>query len=137
MQVSETSLPGVRILTPKRFRDHRGFFAETYSRRTLAAAGIATEFVQDNLSVSTAAGTVRGLHFQIPPFAQAKLVYAAKGSLYDVVVDIRHGSPTYGRHVGVTLSAAEGNQIYVPAGFAHGLCTLEPDTQVVYKVSAF
>jgi dTDP-4-dehydrorhamnose 3,5-epimerase len=137
MQVSETSLPGVKILTPKRFGDHRGFFAETYSRRTLAAAGIDTEFVQDNVSVSTAAGTVRGLHFQVPPFAQAKLVYPAQGSIYDVVVDIRRGAPTFGRHVGVTLSATEGNQIYVPEGFAHGLCTLEPGTQVVYKVSAF
>jgi dTDP-4-dehydrorhamnose 3,5-epimerase len=137
MHVSETSLPGVKILTPRRFRDHRGFFAETYSRRTLAAAGITTEFVQDNLSVSTVAGTVRGLHFQKPPFAQVKIVYAAQGSIFDVVVDVRRGAPTYGRHVGVTLSAAEGNQIYVPEGFAHGLCTLEPDTQVVYKVSSF
>jgi dTDP-4-dehydrorhamnose 3,5-epimerase len=137
MHVSDTSLPGVKILTPRRFRDHRGFFAETYSRRTLAAAGISTEFVQDNVSVSTAAGTVRGLHFQTPPFAQVKIVYAAQGSIFDVVVDVRRGAPTYGRHVGVTLSAAEGNQIYVPEGFAHGLCTLEPDTQVVYKVSSF
>lgn len=137
MQVSDTRLPGVKILTPRRFRDHRGFFSETYSRRTLAAVGITTEFVQDNVSVSTHAGTVRGLHFQTPPFAQAKLVYPARGSIFDVVVDVRRGAPTYGQHVGVTLSAEEGNQIYVPEGFAHGLCTLEPDTQVVYKVSQF
>jgi dTDP-4-dehydrorhamnose 3,5-epimerase len=136
MQVGETSLPGVLVLTPARHADHRGVFTELYSRAALAAAGIAAEFVQDNMSISTAAGTVRGLHFQRPPCAQAKLVYVLRGSILDVVVDLRHGVASYGRHLAVTLSAAAGNQVFVPVGFAHGLCTLEPDTQVIYKVSS-
>ncbi|MBX6320734.1 MAG: dTDP-4-dehydrorhamnose 3,5-epimerase [Rhodospirillaceae bacterium] len=136
MRVSETSLPGVKLLAPVQHRDHRGIFCEVYNRRTLAAAGIVTEFVQDNMSHSAAAGTIRGFHFQIPPFAQAKLVYVARGSVFDVVVDLRRGSPTYGRHFAAVLSAAGWEQIFVPVGVAHAVCTLEPDTLVVYKVSA-
>jgi dTDP-4-dehydrorhamnose 3,5-epimerase len=137
MDVSETSLPGVAVLWPTRHQDPRGVFAEVYSRRSFATSGIALEFVQDNISLSPSRGTIRGLHFQIPPHAQAKLVYVTHGSAFDVVVDIRRGSPTYGRHFSTTLSAAAWNQIFVPAGFAHGLCTLEADTQVVYKVTDF
>ncbi len=136
MQISDTILPGVKLLAPAQHRDHRGVFCEVYNRHTLAAAGIATEFVQDNMSVSAAAGTIRGFHFQIPPCAQAKLVYVARGSVLDVVVDLRRGSPTYGRHFATVLSAADWNQIFVPVGVAHAVCTLEPETQVVYKVSA-
>jgi dTDP-4-dehydrorhamnose 3,5-epimerase len=137
MQISDTTLPGVKLLAPKQHHDHRGYFSEVYSRRTLSAAGIPDEFVQDNMSFSLAPGTIRGLHFQIPPAAQGKLVYVTRGSVFDCVVDVRRGSPTYGRHFTTTLSAAAWNQIFVPAGFAHGLCTLEPETQVVYKVTAF
>ena len=126
------SIPHVRLLQPRRFGDDRGWFAETWSRRTLDA-----EFCQDNMSMSVHVGTVRGLHFQSPPNAQAKLVSVVAGRIVDVAVDIRKGSPTYGHHVAVELSAAEGNQLFVPRGFAHGFCTLEPDTIVMYKVDGF
>ena len=131
------AIPEVRLIVPDRFRDERGFFSETYSRRALAEAGIADEFVQDNHSLSVPAGTVRGLHYQLPPFAQAKLVRVMRGAILDVAVDLRRGSPTFGRHVAATLSAAAWNQLFVPVGFAHGFCTLEPDTEVVYKVTAY
>ena len=135
--ITATSLPEVRLVLPDRFGDDRGFFSETYSRRAFAAAGIADEFVQDNHSVSLQKGVVRGLHFQVPPHAQAKLVRVTRGSIFDVAVDIRLGSPTYGRHVGAVLSAAKWQQIWIPEGFAHGFCTLEPDTEVLYKVTDY
>lgn len=137
LDVRTTDLEGVLVITPPRFGDHRGFFSETWSRRAFAEAGIAIDFVQDNHSRSADAGTVRGLHFQAPPMAQAKLVRVAAGRILDVAVDIRRGSPTYGRHVAVELSAEDGRQLLVPAGFAHGFATLEPETHVLYKVDAF
>jgi dTDP-4-dehydrorhamnose 3,5-epimerase len=139
MAVSTTplSLPEVRLVVPDRFGDDRGFFSETYSRRALAAAGIVDEFVQDNHSLSARPGTVRGLHYQAPPFAQAKLVRVTRGAVFDVAVDLRRGSPTFGRHASCTLSAEAWNQVFVPEGFAHGFCTLEPGTEVVYKVTAY
>ena len=130
------ALPEVRLIVPDRFLDERGFFSETYSRRALAEAGIADEFVQDNHSLSVPAGTLRGLHYQLPPFAQAKLVRVTRGAVLDVAVDLRRGSPTFGRHVAAMLSASAWNQLFVPVGFAHGFCTLEPDTEIVYKVTA-
>lgn len=137
MQVEQLRIPDVKVLTPKKHGDHRGFFSEIYNRRALAEAGIEIEFVQDNHSRSAAKGTVRGLHFQIPPFAQDKLVRVVRGAVFDVAVDLRRGSPTYGRHASVTLSAESWNQVLVPAGFAHGFQTLAPDTEVIYKVSGY
>jgi dTDP-4-dehydrorhamnose 3,5-epimerase len=135
--VVDPAMPEVKIVKPRRFEDERGFFVETYTKRALAAEGIFEEFVQDNHSRSNPAGTVRGLHFQLPPFAQAKMVRCSAGRIFDAAVDIRRGSPTYGRHVAVELSAANGWQLLVPIGFAHGLVTLEPATEVQYKVSAY
>ncbi len=137
MLIQPTEISGLAILIPKRFQDPRGFFVETYSRQRLAEQGFAYDFVQDNLSLSTKAGTVRGLHFQRPPAAQAKLVSVLQGAIFDVAVDLRQGSPWYGRHVAVRLSAEEGNQLVIPGGFAHGFCTLQPDTVVAYKVDAY
>ncbi len=134
--IIDPALPDVKIIKPRRFEDARGFFVETYSRRALAAEGITGEFVQDNHSRSNSAGTVRGLHFQIPPFAQTKLVRCPAGRIFDVAVDIRRGSPSYGRHVAVELSAENGWQLLIPAGFAHGFATLEPGTELQYKVTA-
>ena len=136
LDVIPLSLSGVRLIRAKRYPDPRGYFAETYVRRDFAAAGIGQEFVQDNQSGSSARGTVRGLHFQIPPFAQAKLVRVLRGRILDVVVDLRRASPSYGRHLAVELGADTGDQLYVPAGFAHGFCTLVADTEVLYKVDA-
>ncbi len=132
MQIKDLGIPGVKVLIPKKHGDHRGFFSEVYNKRTLAAAGIDIDFVQDNHSLSAEKGTVRGLHFQVPPFAQDKLVRVVHGSVFDVAVDLRRGSPTYGKHVSVVLSAEEWNQILVPIGFAHGFMTLEPNTEVIY-----
>lgn len=137
MQIEQTSLPGVVILTPARFGDARGFFSETWNRRRLAEAGIDIDFVQDNHSVSAKAGTLRGLHFQSPPHAQAKLVRCGRGALYDVAVDIRRGSATYGQWVGVELSAENGRQLLIPAGFLHGFVTRADDTEIVYKCSDY
>ena len=137
MEVVETAIPEVKIVKPKKHGDHRGFFSETYNRRALAAAGIDIDFVQDNHSLSADTGTVRGLHFQVPPFAQDKLVRVVHGSILDVAVDIRRGSPTFGRHASAVVSAAEWNQILVPIGFAHGFVTLEPNTEVLYKTTDF
>jgi dTDP-4-dehydrorhamnose 3,5-epimerase len=131
-----TALPGVIEIRPERFGDARGYFCETYNEAAFAKAGLPTGWFQDNQSLSRAAGTLRGLHFQTPPCAQAKLVRAVRGRIYDVAVDIRRGSPNFGQWVGVELTAAAGNQLYIPEGFAHGLLTLEPDTEVAYKVSA-
>lgn len=137
MRVEALNIPAVKMLAPDKHGDDRGFFSETYNKKALAASGLRLEFVQDNHSFSAAKGTVRGLHFQTPPFAQDKLVRVTRGAIFDVAVDLRRGSPTYGRHVSATLSAAAWNQILVPIGFAHGLMTLEPDTEVIYKVSDY
>ncbi len=137
MEVTSLAIPAVKILRPRKFGDHRGFFSETYNRRALAAAGIELDFVQDNHSFSAQSGTLRGLHFQTGPFAQDKLVRVVRGSILDVAVDLRHGSPTFGQHVRAVISAADWNQILVPVGFAHGVLTLEPDTELIYKVTNY
>nr|WP_255616464.1 dTDP-4-dehydrorhamnose 3,5-epimerase [Microvirga puerhi] len=129
-------MPDVLIVRTKAFQDSRGFFTETYNQAAFAKAGITEAFVQDNVSLSTQVGTVRGLHFQLPPFAQAKLVRVVRGRILDIAVDLRRASPTFGQHVAVELSETNRQQIFVPAGFAHGFCTLEPNTEVQYKVSA-
>jgi dTDP-4-dehydrorhamnose 3,5-epimerase len=135
MELFNTCFPEVRVVRPSRAADSRGFFSEVYSHRAFARIGIDTVFVQDNHSLSVQRAVVRGLHFQIPPVAQAKLVRVVRGAIFDAVVDIRHGSPTFGRAASVTLSAELWNQLFVPEGFAHGFCTLEPGTEVLYKVS--
>lgn len=137
MKVTALSIPDVKILEPERFADQRGFFSETYNRRTWARCGIELEFVQDSHSLSRSEGTVRGLHYQSPPFTQYKLVRAARGSILDVAVDLRRGSPTYGKHVAAVISAKAWNQVLVPIGFAHGFCTLEPDTEIIYKTTNY
>ena len=137
MQIETTPLPGLLILTPRRFGDTRGFFSESWNRRTLAQHGIELDFVQDNHSLSHAAGTLRGLHFQAPPHAQDKLVRCGRGRLFDVAVDIRRGSPTYGRWFGTELSAENGRQLLIPKGFLHGLITREPDTEILYKCTDY
>ena len=136
MQITALAIPEVKLLTPIKFGDDRGFFSETWSRRVFAAHGLVAEFVQDNHSLSRTKGVVRGLHFQTPPHAQDKLVRVSRGSILDVAVDIRSGSPTFGQHVTAELSARNWSQLWVPKGFAHGFVTLEPDTEVVYKVTA-
>ena len=137
MQVVDTPIPAVKVLVPKKFGDHRGFFSETYSRKAFEALGIRSDFVQDNHSLSAEAGVVRGLHYQLPPAAQDKLLRVVRGAILDVAVDIRRSSPTFGRYVAEVLSAENWRQIYIPAGFAHGFRTLEPNTEVIYKVTAF
>ena len=136
-EIFRTALPDVIRILPSRFGDHRGFFSETYSQLAYANLGIEAVFVQDNHSLSAAVGTVRGLHFQVPPHAQAKLVRCGRGAIYDVAFDIRRGSPTYGRWAGFTLSAENGAQLYIPVGFAHGFATLEPDSEIIYKCSDY
>ena len=135
MQIQDSGLPGVKIITPARFGDERGFFSESYNRATLRDHGIETEFVQDNHSVSATVNTVRGLHYQSPPHAQAKLVRCGRGRLFDVAVDIRRDSPNFGHWVGVELSAENGRQLLVPVGFLHGFVTREADTEIIYKCS--
>ncbi len=130
-------LDGVLEIVPAKHGDDRGFFSETWNRRAFAMAGIELEFVQDNHSRSPASGTLRGLHYQSPPHAQAKLVRVVSGAIFDVAVDIRQGSPTFGRWTGIEISEDLWNQFLVPVGFAHGFVTLRPDTEVVYKVDAF
>lgn len=136
LEVRRLDLDGLLEIRPKRFADDRGFFSETWNAASFREAGVALDFVQDNHSLSKARGTLRGLHFQAPPSAQAKLVRVTRGAAYDVAVDLRAGSPTYRQWTGVTLSAAEWNQLLIPIGFAHGFVTLEPDTEVQYKASA-
>lgn len=133
MQIEDTALAGVKILTPQRFGDHRGFFSESWNKGRMEDAGLHYDFVQDNHSLSAKVGTVRGLHFQSPPHAQAKLVRCGKGSLFDVAVDIRKGSRTYGKWIGVELSFENGRQLMIPAGFLHGFVTRAPDTEIIYK----
>lgn len=137
MHIEDTVLPGVRIITPRRFGDARGFFSESWNRRLLAGHGINEDFVQDNHSLSARVGTVRGLHYQSPPHAQAKLVRCGRGRLFDVAVDIRVGSPTYGKWIGVELSFENGRQLFIPAGFLHGFVTREPDTEIIYKCTDY
>jgi dTDP-4-dehydrorhamnose 3,5-epimerase len=136
LDVRELALPGVKEIRPVRHGDARGWFQEVWNRESWAAAGVSLEFVQDNHSYSAARGVLRGLHYQLPPAAQDKLVRATRGAIFDVAVDIRRGSPTYGRWVGVTLRADLGNQILVPSGFAHGFVTIEEHSEVQYKVTA-
>ena len=134
MEIRATAIPEVRILTPRRFGDARGFFSETWNAAAMAAAGLDLTFVQDNESLSARAGTLRGLHYQAPPFAQTKLVRVNRGAILDVAVDARRGSPTYGKWVAEEVSAENGAQILVPKGFLHGYLTLTEDTLVLYKV---
>lgn len=136
LDVFSMSLRGVNLIRSPRFTDQRGFFAETYARADFVAAGLENDFIQDNQSASVSSGTIRGLHFQIPPVAQAKLVRVLRGRILDVVVDLRRSSLTYGKHIAVELSAESGDQLFVPAGFAHGFCTLVDNTEVFYKVDA-
>jgi dTDP-4-dehydrorhamnose 3,5-epimerase len=137
MQVVRTQIPEVQILTPTKHEDDRGFFSEVYHEQALRSAGIIVNFVQDNHSYSKHVGTVRGLHFQTAPFAQDKLIRVVRGAIFDVAVDLREGSPTFAKHVAVVLSAHAWNQLFVPIGFAHGFCTLEPETEVIYKTSSY
>lgn len=137
MKVAETDLPGVLLIEPARFGDARGFFSESWNRKTFAQHGIGIDFVQDNHSLSVTPGTVRGLHFQAPPHAQAKLVRCGRGRLLDVAVDIRRGSPSYGRWVGYELSFENGRQLLIPQGFLHGFVTRAPDTEIIYKCSDY
>lgn len=137
MKVESLDIADVKLIVPRVFRDARGIFSETWNEQALAEAGIAARFVQDNHAVSREAGTVRGLHFQLAPYEQDKLVRVSKGVIVDVAVDIRPGSPTFGKHVRAVISAENWAQIWVPKGFAHGYVTLEPDTEVIYKVTAY
>lgn len=136
MELRPLGIDGVIEIIPKKFGDARGFFSETYARESFQAVGIVQDWVQDNQSFSAEKGVLRGLHFQVSPFAQDKLIRVLRGSIFDVAVDIRKGSPTFGRWVYSTISAAAFNQLLVPKGFAHGFLTLEPETEVFYKVSA-
>ena len=137
MQVTKMAVPDVLMLRPKRHGDARGYFVETFNDRSFRRDVGDVVFVQDNEALSAQKGTVRGLHFQRPPCAQGKLVRALKGAIFDVAVDIRHGSPTFGRHVSALLTAETGDQLWVPPGFAHGYCTVEPDSVIAYKVTGF
>jgi dTDP-4-dehydrorhamnose 3,5-epimerase len=137
MELISTEIPDVKILTPKKFGDHRGFFSEVYNAQTLRDLGIAGDFIQDNHSLSAQKGVLRGLHYQVPPKSQAKLIRVVHGAILDIAVDIRRNSPTFGRHVSAVISAENWRQIYVPMGFAHGFVTLEPNTEVVYKVTDY
>lgn len=137
MKVTATALPDVLLIEPARFGDNRGFFSESWNKERMAEHGISVDFVQDNHSLSSAVGTVRGLHFQAPPNAQAKLVRCGRGLLFDVAVDIRKGSPTYGQWVGEELSFENGKQLFIPEGFAHGFITRTPDTEIIYKCNAY
>ncbi|GGB61190.1 dTDP-4-dehydrorhamnose 3,5-epimerase [Roseibium aquae] len=136
-EIRPLGLEGVVEIIPKKFGDERGFFSETFNAKVLKEAGIEIDFVQDNHSFSAQKGVLRGLHFQTPPFAQDKLVRVTRGAVFDVVVDIRKGSPTFAKWVGVEISAKKWNQVLVPKGFAHGFVTLEPDTEFLYKVSNY
>jgi len=136
LEIRDTALPEVKLIAARRLDDARGTFCEAWSRAAWQAAGIDADFVQDNQSLSRAAGTVRGLHFQVAPVAQGKLVRVIAGAIFDVVVDIRRGEPSFGRFATAVLSRDNGLQLYAPPGFAHGFCTLEPDSEVIYKVTA-
>ena len=135
--VDSFDVDGIKLITPRVFRDHRGFFVELFRERDMIAMGIRCAFVQDHLSLSSKKGTMRGLHLQLPPYEQGKLVRCGHGRVLDILVDIRIDSPTYGRHVGVELSAENLSWVYVPVGFAHGFYTLEDDSEVFYKVTDY
>lgn len=135
MKIEALNIPEVLLITPPKFGDSRGFFSETWSSSKLAAQGFVQQFVQDNHSLSAQVGTIRGLHCQAAPSVQGKLVRVVKGAIWDVAVDIRHGSPTYGQYAAAVLSAQNWAQLWIPGGFLHGFCTLEPDTEVIYKVT--
>ena len=137
LDVISLAIPDVKLVTPRKFGDHRGFFSETYNAKAFKEAGIDLDFVQDNHSLSAEVGTLRGLHYQRPPFAQDKLVRVVRGAILDVAVDIRRSSPTYGQHVAAEISADNWAQILVPKGFAHGFITIQPDTEVIYKVTDY
>jgi dTDP-4-dehydrorhamnose 3,5-epimerase len=137
MEISDFDIPGPKLLVPKRFIDARGFFCENWNSQTFRNAVSDATFVQDNVSLSIARGTVRGLHFQKSPYEQGKLVQVVRGAILDVAVDIRADSPTFGRHIAIRLDSEVGQQLWVPAGFLHGFCTLEDDTQVAYKVTQY
>jgi len=137
MEIKPTALPGVLELAPKKFGDDRGFFSETWRQDWFSSVGPALNFVQDNHSHSAQKGVLRGLHYQLPPRAQDKLVRVVRGAIFDVAVDIRRASPTFGKWVGVELSAERWNQLLVPKGFAHGFVTLVDDTEVIYKVTDY
>lgn len=137
LAVEPLSIADVKLITPRRFADSRGYFVETYTQRTFEAAGIRTVFRQDNQSLSTQRGTIRGLHFQLAPEPQTKLVRVLAGAVFDVAVDLRRGSPTYGRWCGAELTADIGEELLIPVGFAHAFCTLQPNTIVAYKVDGF
>lgn len=136
-QILPLALTEVKLITPKRHGDSRGFVAETFQEKHLRECGIACRFVQENHSMSAKAGTVRGLHFQTPPHAQAKLVRVLRGRIFDVALDLRRDSPTYGRHAAAELTAESMSMMFIPAGFAHGFCTLEDNTEILYKMSDF
>ncbi|MEL6859695.1 MAG: dTDP-4-dehydrorhamnose 3,5-epimerase [Pseudomonadota bacterium] len=137
LDVQALDIPDVKLVTPKRFGDQRGFFSETYNKERFVAAGISANFIQDNHSLSASKGTIRGLHYQRAPFAQAKLVRVLRGSIIDVAVDFRAGSPSFGKWVRAELSAENGVQIFVPRGFLHGFATLEENTEIAYKVDNY
>jgi len=137
MKLFDTTLPGAKLIEPSVFGDNRGFFMESYNEDVFRRNGITHKFVQDNHSLSVEAGVLRGLHYQLNPKAQTKLIRVTAGAIYDVIVDIRKGSPTYGKWQGFILSAANKRQLLVPKGFAHGFCTLVPNTEVQYKVDEF
>jgi dTDP-4-dehydrorhamnose 3,5-epimerase len=136
MQITSLSIPGVKLITPRKFDDARGFFSETWTASKLKAQGFDEAFVQDQHSLSVEKGTIRGLHCQIAPYVQGKLVRCVKGAIWDVAVDIRHGSLTYGKWVAAELSSQNWSQLWIPGGFLHGFCTLQPDTEVIYKVTS-
>jgi dTDP-4-dehydrorhamnose 3,5-epimerase len=136
MRIEPQHIADVLLITPQKFGDNRGFFSETWSAPKLAAQGFSENFVQDNHSLSARPGTIRGLHCQVAPSVQGKLVRVIRGAIWDVAVDIRKGSPTYGQYVGVELSAENWRQLWIPGGFLHGFCTLTEDTEVIYKVTA-
>jgi dTDP-4-dehydrorhamnose 3,5-epimerase len=137
MDIRELVIPDVKLIVPQRYTDARGYFSETWSDRLFRREIANVTFVQDNLSVTAKKGTLRGLHFQRPPFAQGKLVRVVRGSILDIAVDIRKGSPTYSQHVATTLNAHDGAQLWIPPGFLHGFCTIEDVTEVSYKVTSY
>lgn len=136
MNVQRLAIPDLILITPTRLADSRGFFSETWNAKAYAEAGVPATFVQDNHSLSGERGVVRGLHLQIPPYAQGKLVRCSRGSIWDVAIDVRRDSPTYGRHVAVVLSGENWQQLWILPGFLHGFCTLAPESEVIYKVTA-
>jgi len=137
MQIERLAIPEVLLLTPKRFGDHRGWFSQTYVKRELEEAGVTDVFLQDNQAYSSQRGTLRGLHLQIAPEPISKLVRCLKGAIFDVAVDVRRGSPTYGRWAGAELTAESGAQLYCPRGFAHAYVTLTPEAEVFYKIDGY